>query len=466
MSNPIKQKIAPYSAEMYNNFVFSAPKSYAALCKKKTEMVTRGRVEAAFAKNLVFITLTYDQAHIPTTYKKCESLPIFRQRMTRKKYRLPIVPEVVPTKKVVPMAPHHLIPCESKWVEKKSAPLNLKGNYYRHKEIMTEQDFKNAKFLFTHGETYRKMADCGLLIPQHLSDFLGFLRDMLRVHYNDKSLRLRYIANGEYGQNTHRPHYHIVIFNHYPDFDFGTALKMFWTYGRINQCTVVEKNESSIKKLTAYICGHTVKNDSGNQYQNELSPAFRLMSTYGGGIGYQLTNSKLMSQINDDFCRSLHNSLSAWDKKSSVKYQVSGENSEVYSYEFPRFYKDKMLKYLSLDIRQYNVAQCRSIQQLVKNFCQFANLYNKFDLLTVYKNIGLCSSPLDVLTLFIYSNHKILLKNLADLEYYISFARRYLQNLVSEDKIKHNVFKSRYSKRKQERKYQEYLSNNNFLNLD
>lgn len=465
MSLP-KHKIAPYSSEMYNNFIFSEPKSYAALCKKKTEMVTRGRVEAAFAKNLVFITLTYDQEHLPTTYKKIESLPIFHQRMTRKKYRLPIVPDLPVQKQMRMMEPHKLIKCETKWIEKKSAPLNLKGNYYRHKEIMTEQDFKNSKFLFTHGETYRKYADTGLLVPQHLSDFLAFLRDMLRVHYNDKSLRLRFIANGEYGQNTHRPHYHIVIFNHYPDFDFATALNMYWTNGKINQCTVVEKNESSIKKLTAYICGHTVKNDSGNQYQNELSPAFRLMSTYGGGIGYQLTDNKLMSQIDDDFCRSLNISLSAWDKRSSVKYQVSGENSEVYSYEFPRYYKDKMLNYLSLDIRSYNESQCRSIQNLVKNFCQFAHLYNTFDLLTVYKNIGLCATPFDVLKLFIYTNHKKLLKNLADIDYYLNFARRYLQGLVTDDKVKRNVFKERYSHRKQEQKYQDYLQANNFLNVD
>lgn len=452
-------KIAPISAEMYNNFVFPDRDSYAVACKKKTEWVMRGRVESAFCDNLIFITLTYDNKYLPTTYKKVKDLKLFKQRVTRKKYSIPDVQEIV-SDDIIKLDDEH-INFHSKWVEKKSRPLNLSKNKYRTKEIFTEQDFKNAKFDFTHSDEYInakrvKYRSVGLLVPQMLSDFLECLRNDMRNFYHDDKLTLRYIANGEYGQCTFRPHFHIVIFNHHKDYNFYKFVRTYWIYGRIIQCDTCEKTELNIKRLTAYICGHTVKVDLGNTYQNELSPPFKISSKFGGGIGSQLLDVFKCYSVEDSYVRSLSFSLSAWDKKSSVKYQTVSEGA-VYEYEFPRFYKDKMLNYLALDIRQFTEARCRSYVNFITRFCEYANIKGTFDLLPLFHNIGFLSCPLDVLKFFIKTNYKKIAKKFGNCDYFCNIAADFLCSLKKADDTKREVFKSRYSDRKQQKKYDNYM---------
>ena len=275
----------PFADDCQNGFVLPDTNSYTYACKRKTEMVLRGRVEAAFCKQLVFITLTYDRSHVPTKFKQVESLPIFKQRESRKHiykdstplYNIKISENGKTQKskrfysdwfdlaltryydKDVSISQHFdYIPipetsqlyidtdCHDgkKWITCKSRPLDLKNNLYRRFEVMTEQDFKNAKFDWTHSENPQKEY-YGLLVPEHLSEFLQLLRNAVRVETGDKHAHLRFLANGEYGQTkgcTHRPHYHILIFSNYVDFDWDKYMRLFWDKAKILQCDVIDSS--------------------------------------------------------------------------------------------------------------------------------------------------------------------------------------------------------------------------------
>lgn len=495
-------KKTPYAEEVREGFILPDTNSYTYACKKKSEMVLRGRVEAAFCKQLVFITLTYDRKHLPTTYKDVESLPIFHVRETRKRiekvdsqlfkikisengkvkktrsfysdwYDLALTRysdydcsisqqfEYVP----IPETNTCYIDPEcfdgKKWITKKSRPLDLSKNQFRKYEVMTEQDFKNAKFNWTHSDSKQK-DHFGLLVPEHLYEFLQLMRDAVRVHYNNKKLHLRFLANGEYGQTegcTHRPHYHILIFSNFVDFDWDAHMRLFWNKARILQCDVIDSSNCvAVKRITAYVYAHTAKVDDGNQYQNEMSPTFRTMSTYEGGIGCQLTDPKKFKDLplncQSLFLRSLSFSLSAWKGKDSLKFTTTDHKGNLYEYEVPRYYKDKRLNYQNLDTRSYYTALYRGVVSLCESFMYYCNIYrNDFDLLTVFYNIGSCASPLDVLTFFYINNYKKFQKNFADINVFRNIALSFLEGLHIADNVAREVFRSRYANRKQNQKY-------------
>ena len=68
----------PFADDCQNGFVLPDTNSYTYACKRKTEMVLRGRVEAAFCKQLVFITLTYDRSHVPTNLRQLIKMNILQ----------------------------------------------------------------------------------------------------------------------------------------------------------------------------------------------------------------------------------------------------------------------------------------------------------------------------------------------------------------------------------------------------
>lgn len=428
----------PISSHMYNCHVLPNPDSYTFLCKKKTDWCLRGLVESLFCDSLVFITLTYDNDFLPRTYKKVSQLPCFSQRYTRRKVSTDTT---------------------KKWVTVKSKPVNTSLNHYRTKDICTEQDFKNAKFRFKeycneNNKTYKD----GLLIPQHLKDFLTCLRNDIRNTLNNDFFHLRYIANGEYGQNTHRPHYHIVIFNHLKyKYDYYSFVRTYWLFGRIIQVKEVQKNDAAIKKLTSYICGHTVKCDSGNVFQNEFSKPFSLTSTFNGGIGSQLINSDFDSS--DSFFRSLRFSLSEWDKKAIIKYKIVSDKS-VFEYPFPRYYLKKILGIEKLSDRHFFESQFRSVQNLVRRFCVFAKFFGTFDLLPILSELGLYANPRTLLTYFVLF-HKNLANKFTDIEEISNFVAKFFSKLDADDDAKKKRYKVMYSRRKQSQKYQDYLQKNN-----
>lgn len=112
-----------------------------------------------------------------------------------------------------------------------------------------------------------------------------FYRVVPRPEYElTNTYLIRRYATGEYGSFSHRAHYHALIFIpckcHRSD-----VLKMVrecWPFGHVD--VAKDCREAAV----AYVAKHQLKSDSGSVFQRRLFPIFRSVSTYKGGIGYNL----------------------------------------------------------------------------------------------------------------------------------------------------------------------------------
>lgn len=104
------------------------------------------------------------------------------------------------------------------------------------------------------------------LVPEHLQNFLKKIRRYADYH---AGLKLRFYACGEYGDKTHRPHYHLLLFGLWPkDSEFlklspaghrlfrsETVLKL-WKYGHADFGSVTPDSCS-------YVAGYVTKKITG-----------------------------------------------------------------------------------------------------------------------------------------------------------------------------------------------------------
>ena len=149
-----------------------------------------------------------------------------------------------------------------------------------------------------------------------------------RVRNN--GMKVRYYAIGEYGTTTHRPHYHLLIFNiSQVQIPF---LQEIWGKGFVYSGRVTP---ASIHYCTYY---HLGLRDSGNG--GERTPEFVLMSRKPG-IGYGYLEEKAMYNIeNNDF-------------------SVISEGGIRQS--LPRYYKDKIFN--KLQKTEHNAKVLAAISQ-------------------------------------------------------------------------------------------------------
>lgn len=131
-----------------------------------------------------------------------------------------------------------------------------------------------------------KIPPGGTLVKKHLQDFWK----RLRKKYT--GLKIRYLACGEYGDNTHRPHYHAIIFGlDFPDKRIisskggndlysSPTLESLWGHGF---CTIGAVTFDT----AAYVARYTTKKITGDQaerhYRGRL-PEF-LSCSLRPGIG-------------------------------------------------------------------------------------------------------------------------------------------------------------------------------------
>lgn len=101
----------------------------------------------------------------------------------------------------------------------------------------------------------------GVLVPEHLSSFLKRLRTaMARGKPGIRGKRLRFIAAGEYGDISERPHYHAILFG--VGFDDARSvtsklvssptLEKLWKFGTVNYGSLSHAS-------AAYVAGYTMK---------------------------------------------------------------------------------------------------------------------------------------------------------------------------------------------------------------
>lgn len=128
-----------------------------------------------------------------------------------------------------------------------------------------------------------------------LQSFLKKFRDDSRYRYQkitgiDKKLckcPMKYFAIGDYGTQTLRPHYHILIFNCvYTRLDLINYLQDNWQLGN---CRV----DIAQPAHTSYICKYIT--NLSNDYPNEVTKPFRLMSR---GLGLDKSFEFLNDYLN------------------------------------------------------------------------------------------------------------------------------------------------------------------------
>lgn len=129
------------------------------------------------------------------------------------------------------------------------------------------------------------------LIPEDLTKFMKDLRRYYKYHYNHDDIR--FFACGEYGEETHRAHYHITAFN-LPVYDleyFFTNKNGDKTYLSETLAKIWGKGQVSVGEVTwqsaAYVARYVVKKFKGpdaKDYYKKLGikPEFVRMSRKPG----------------------------------------------------------------------------------------------------------------------------------------------------------------------------------------
>lgn len=134
----------------------------------------------------------------------------------------------------------------------------------------------------------------------------------------------RYYAVGEYGSRTHRPHYHLLVFN--LALDVVNRLSEYWTLGH---CHIGAISDASIHYMTKY---HV--NYRRDMEDEDRVPEFAMMSRKPG-IG--------ASYLTDDV----------------KKYHTNGDNVSVvnngYVQRMPRYYREKIFSKEFLEIAGENM---------------------------------------------------------------------------------------------------------------
>lgn len=127
-----------------------------------------------------------------------------------------------------------------------------------------------------------------------VSDVQNFFKRLRsRFDYYGVKNKLRYVAVAEYGSNTHRIHYHALIWNFpkkYKYWDVRTLMREVWTLGHVYlsqvSSTYVPKGSrkpiSNPDKVYEYVAKYICKDCFVPFGQN---PVFRLTSRRHGGIG-------------------------------------------------------------------------------------------------------------------------------------------------------------------------------------
>jgi hypothetical protein len=130
-----------------------------------------------------------------------------------------------------------------------------KRRLWTHRIMLEEKLHKNNCFLtLTYSDDKIPLHICddnvvrGNLNPDHVKNFIKRLRKKV------DPIKLRYVAVGEYGDQTNRPHYHIALFG-YPNCAFGIPRVTTRNPCKCPQCTEVRETWKDTQDNMSY--GHT-----------------------------------------------------------------------------------------------------------------------------------------------------------------------------------------------------------------
>lgn len=144
---------------------------------------------------------------------------------------------------------------------------------------------------FTYDENSLHYSSNGLL-TLHYRDFQLFVKRLRKVNkYQEK---IKYFCVGEYGSQTHRPHYHAIIFN----VSDPSLFQQVWDKGHVH---VGDVKEASIFYTLKYSLKSSVfGNTTGQDPDDDRIPEKALMSK---GLGIEYLTDAMVQYHKDDVSR-------------------------------------------------------------------------------------------------------------------------------------------------------------------
>lgn len=176
-----------------------------------------------------------------------------------------------------------------------------------------------------------KLPEGGTLVKEDLQSFIKVLRIYLHPQ------KIRYFAVGEYGGETWRPHYHLIIFNCYASQE--NIIQKAWTKGFALTGTGEAK---SISYVANYVNKKAGKKPDAKTLNGRL-PEFRIMSQKPG-IGHSVVAKVALAA-------QTHGS----DPMQLTAIRIDGQ-----IYALGKYLKEKIRKKLNVDEMQrkaYNVKE-------------------------------------------------------------------------------------------------------------
>lgn len=134
-----------------------------------------------------------------------------------------------------------------------------------------------------------------------------------RLRKKDESARIRYYAVGEYGSNTGRPHYHILLFNSVEE-----HIRTSWTDSKGSAIGIVHVGKVTPASI-AYCSKYIIQKDS---YPQGVEKPFATMSRAYGIGGHYLSDAMV-----------------EWHRADDRNYVVRPGNLKN---RLPRFYREKI----------------------------------------------------------------------------------------------------------------------------
>ena len=203
--------------------------------------------------------------------------------------------------------------------------INRKAAQWGFRLMQEVKRSTSACFLtFTYDDQNLKFSENGYP-TLYKKDYQDFVKRLRKKHTtSNKENRIKYYAVGEYGDDTHRPHYHAIMFNLPKNYITNIApLNDVWQNGFIHFGNV---KAESIRYVTGYM------NKEATDY------------TYGINDDRAKQFSIMSKNIGDNWLTPAM--IDYYRSRKSIT--IVKENGELMS--MPRYYKQKIFNQLELNI--------------------------------------------------------------------------------------------------------------------
>lgn len=304
---------------------------------------------------------------------------------------------------------YQLIPCQHCWAcqlkysAEWASRLTWESNYHEHKYFITltydEEHlpiYESFKYIDEDGDVTKYENDGtwnGTLQPEHVTRFIK----SLRKRYERQGITgIKYFYCGEYGEETHRPHYHMILFgapldiNQFYDFHVDSKHKKLhwkskeveelWSYGMIDLAEV-EWN------CCAYVARYCMKKiDQENDARvyaeaGKIKEFIRMSRRPGIGMRYYEENKDKIYENDEVIQKTIQGNTSSFKPPKAFDRKFEKDNPEVYrmikesrqqAAERNRLLKKELTKGISdLEKLQREAEKTITKGQMLKRMVQF-----------------------------------------------------------------------------------------------